>query len=548
MKKKEILRSFFIKLCLVFSAVILFALSFPNIIFDNGFPFFAWIAYVPVFYLIYKVKLFESLFWGAVYGYFAFWLFNYWLSAFHPLAGIITFSVYMVFNAALFFFLRLAVVFFSKNYFFLWWLIWLAYEYLRTLGFLGYTFGITGYSQWQMLPLIQIAELFGVWGVSAIVIFPSAWLAAALIRREQREKNSGKNSFKKLFIHHKSLFISIIIWFAAFTGTLVYGFISPIDYSDAKKANIALVQHNSDPWKNGIFEYRNDLNTLRRLSNAALKGELKPDLVVWPETAFVPRIYWHETYRDDQASWVLVKDLLDYLKSHDTPFIIGNNDARREPAINPNADQKYRVDYNAAILFDKGIITDTYRKIHLVPFTEHFPYKEQFPRIYNYLKNENIQFWEKGSEYTVFSLPDFTFSTPICFEDTFGYISRKFVQNGADLIVNLTNDSWSNSLPAQNQHLTTAVFRAVENRRSVVRSAVSGQTCGIDPNGKILGMAIPFKEAFLTVAIPLVKSYTTLYTNWGDFLAIIFTLSAGLVLILGNILFIIKIIMGRKKK
>ena len=60
------------------------------------------------------------------------------------------------------------------------WVIWLAYEYLRTKGYLGYSYGITGYSQWRMIPLIQIANLFGVWGVSALVVFPSAWLAAVL--------------------------------------------------------------------------------------------------------------------------------------------------------------------------------------------------------------------------------------------------------------------------------------------------------------------------------------------------------------------------------
>ena len=555
MKIRIIIKPLLIKFGLVFLAVILFALSFPNIIFVNGLSFLAFIAYVPVFYLIYKVKLGESLFWGALYGYFAFWLFNYWLSAFHPLAGIITFSVYMVYNAVLFFFLRLALILYPKFFFIVWWLVWLAYEYLRSIGFLGYTFGITGYSQWQMIPIIQIAEIFGVWGVSALVIFPSSWFAALLKKLdEQRQINKEqagrieKKQFRKIILHQKPLFISIIIWFAALTTALVYGFIAPKDYTDSKKANIALIQHNSNPWKSGIIEYRKDLNSLKRLSDAAVSGEIKPDLVVWPETAFVPRIYWHETYRDDQASWILVKELLDYLKKQDIPFIIGNDDARMDPARDPNEDQKHRVDYNAAMFYEKGKNNGVYRKIHLVPFTEYFPYKKQFPGIYRFLENEKIQFWEKGAEYTVFSTAGFTFSTPICFEDTFGYISRKFVQKGADLIVNLTNDSWSNSLPAQNQHLSTSVFRAVENRRSVVRSAVSGQTCGIDPNGRIINMAIPFTETHLTVAIPIVKGYTTIYNCWGDFIAVIFTITAIAVLILGSVKFILKIIIGRRKR
>jgi apolipoprotein N-acyltransferase len=314
---------------------------------------------------------------------------------------------------------------------------------------------------------------------------------------------------------------------------LCYGLITPADYSSEPKANIALVQHNTDPWRGGISAYRKNFVTLRRLSDEALAAETKPDLVVWSETAFVPRIYWHETYRDDQESWRLVKELLDYLAVQDVPFVIGNDDARMNPAINPNAQERHRVDYNAAMLFENGKNTGLYRKLHLVPFTEHFPYKKQFPFIYNALVKADTHFWEKGSEATVFSAAGFTFSTPICFEDTFGYLSRRFVQNGADLIVNLSNDAWSGSLPAQNQHLAMAVFRAVENRRSMVRATASGQTCGIYPNGRIIAMAPPFTEARLTVAIPVVKGHTV-YTRRGDYLAAGFVIAAAALLIFGG--------------
>jgi apolipoprotein N-acyltransferase len=139
----------------------------------------------------------------------------------------------------------------------------------------------------------------------------------------------------------------------------------------------------------------------------------------------------------------------------------------------------------------------------------------------------------------VFKGPSFTFSTPICFEDTFGDLSRTFVKGGADVLVNLSNDAWSKSLPCQNQHLSMAVFRAVENRRSMVRSTASGQTCGIDPSGRIISMAPPFAEAWLTVAIPVVKEHTV-YTRYGDFLALGFTAAAALLLLLGSVLGIIR--------
>jgi apolipoprotein N-acyltransferase len=118
-------------------------------------------------------------------------------------------------------------------------------------------------------------------------------------------------------------------------------------------------------------------------------------------------------------------------------------------------------------LYEGERLVDTYRKISLVPFTEHFPFESELPLLYQWLKAADTHFWEKGSEYTVFESKGVRFSTPICYEDTFGYISRNFVRAGADVIVNLTNDSWSNSVPAMLQHMAMAVFRAVENRRPV---------------------------------------------------------------------------------
>jgi apolipoprotein N-acyltransferase len=534
-------RSFFINIGLTILAVLLFAGSFPNLLIEHGIPFLAWVAYVPIFILLRRVNLAASVFWGALYGYAAYGLFNYWLSAFHPLAGLIVNSIYLAFNAALFFFLRFAITLFPRRFYLVQWLIWLAYEYLRTKGFLGYSYGISGYSQWRILPLIQIAGLCGVWGVSALVVFPSAWLGAAL------GMGSGGKSFfaslclcvRKIEQFFKAEKISLIAWACALAAALCYGFTVPSNYDSAPLAHIALIQHNTDPWKGGIDQYRRNFVTLKDLSDKALASYPKPDMVVWSETAFVPRIYWHEVYRDDQPSWLLVKDLLKYLEAQDVPFLIGNDDARKDPAKNPRTWENFRIDYNAVLLFQNGKSTAVYRKLHLVPFTEHFPYEKQLAPLYRALVKADTHFWEKGTEETVFSGPGFSFSTPICFEDTFGYLSRRFVQNGAELIVNLSNDAWSHSLPAQNQHLSMAVFRAVENCRSMVRSTASGQTCGITPNGKIIAMAPPFTEAWLTVAIPVVKG-DTVYTLWGDYLAVGFTAAAALLLFGGAFYIIIK--------
>jgi apolipoprotein N-acyltransferase len=537
------LRSLFINLGLVLLGDLLFAGAFPNLLIEKGFPLFAWFAYIPVFILIRRVSLGASVFWGALYGYTAYGLFNYWLSVFHPLAGLIVGLIYLVYLGVLFFFLKLADILFPRRAWLVQWVLWMAYEYLRTKGFLGYPYGITGYSQWTAIPLIQIADIFGVWGVSALAVFPSAWLAGAYRAAFREGFPAGAcgagvlaacaGAVRDFFLREK---IATILWTAAFGATLVYGFVSPVDYTGAPSARIALIQHNTDPWRGGMEEYRKNYEVLRRLSDEALRESPGPDLVVWSETAFVPRIYWHTTYRDDPPSWYLVKELLDYLRLQDVPFLIGNDDARKEPAKNPRDD--YRVDYNAAMLFEKGDLSGLYRKLRLVPFTEHFPYEKQLPWIYQALKNADTHFWEKGTEATVFSLPGFKFSTPICFEDSFGYLSREFVRNGAEIIVNISNDAWSKSLPAQNQHLTMAVFRAVENRRSMARSTASGQTCGVDPNGRVLAMASPFSESWITVELPVMKA-RTIYTGYGDYLARFFVIAAFVLLITGLLIRII---------
>jgi apolipoprotein N-acyltransferase len=593
--ESEFIRSFFINLGLTAFSVLLFAGSFPNLLFERGLPFLAWIAYAPIFILLHRVSLGASVFWGCLHGYASYTLFNYWLAAFHPLAGLIVGCMFFVYNAVLFFFLRLALILFPKRAFLVQWVLWMAYEYLRTKGFLGYSYGVTGYSQWRVIPLIQIANIFGVWGVSALVVFPSIWLAPAaqffreFSRKDAKDakdakgrgeagsreqgagsKEEGRDKKESRDAHQKQpllspfaffaplrplrevfsgksapkapasgLLISFFVWLAALIASLIYGFVQPTDFSVEKQVRIALIQHNTDPWKGGIEEYKDNLVVLKRLSNEALATEPRPDMVVWSETAFVPRIYWHETYRDDHSSWLLVRELMEYLSAQEVPFLIGNDDARKDPAKNPNAKEGHRVDYNAAILFEKGRETGIYRKLHLVPFTEYFPYQKQFPSIHRALLNADTHFWEKGTEAKVFDGPGFTFSTPICFEDTFGYLSRKFAQNGAQIIINMSNDAWSRSLPAQNQHLSMAVFRAVENRRSLVRATSSGQTCGITPNGRVLAMAKPFTEAALVVAIPVVKG-DTVYIRWGDFLAVGFTVAAVFLLLFGTIAHIIR--------
>lgn len=227
-----------------------------------------------------------------------------------------------------------------------------------------------------------------------------------------------------------------------------------------------------------------------------------------------------------------MQELLQYLDRAPVPFVIGNDHG-------VDGVGNRILDYNAVLLFKPGENTlpptpDIYGKMKLVPFTEYFPFDKQFPQLYQMLLNGDTHMWEPGVEPVVFEVDGLRFSTPICFEDTFGFVGRRFVNAGAQAFVNLSNDAWSKSLACQYQHLSMAVFRSVENRVPTVRSTTTGQTCIIDPNGRILAMAEPFVETYLVGSIPVLdKTEKTVYTRLGDYVGVIFAMAAILLLLAG---------------
>jgi apolipoprotein N-acyltransferase len=509
-------------------AVLFFVLAQPNFILPRGLPILAYIAFVPLFLLVRRISFRSSFLWGGLYGLFSYCLFASWLASFHPLALYLIAILYFFWFLLVFPALKLADLFFPRYGFIVQWMIWVGFEYLKTLGFTGYSYGIIGYSQWSLPVLIQSASVFGVWGVSALVVFPSAWIAGALKQGLHGKVCDWASGFSRFARSHV---ISIAVWACAFIATIIFALVAPVDYRDDKAITLALIQPNTDPWKGGINTYRHNYNTLVRLTEKALSARPDIDLVVWPETAFIPRIDWHYRYREDHATFELVSDLLAWIDRLPVPILTGNDDAIMGKADDGTID---RVDYNAALLFTpkKNVIPpepERYRKMHLVPFTEHFPYQRQLPFVYDLLVKHDTHFWAEGSDPAVFSVAGLSFSTPICFEDTFGYISRRFVNSGARAMVNITNDAWAQSLPCQYQHLSMAVFRAVENRVPVVRATASGQTCIIDPSGNITAMATPFTETWLAGSIPVLDGLErTPYRFWGDLWGILFVaLSAG---------------------
>jgi apolipoprotein N-acyltransferase len=502
-RDRPYMRNVAVNLGLVAVGAIVFSLSFPSFLFKWGFFPLAYVAVVPVIVLVHRLNWPEVFGYGFIYGLTTYALHNYWLSGFHPLALLVVPIIYATYFLVLFPLLKLADVLMPKYGYLLQAALWLAYEFFRIQFFLGYAYGILGYTQYLILPLVRVSSLTGIWGVSLLVVFPGVYLGAAL--------RDGWHNLKEFVSQHRT---AIVAWAGVFVLAIGYGVVSKVDYSDAPTWRVGLIQQNSDPWVGGPAAYRRSLDISLRLSEEALEQD--PDVIVWSETSVVPPIDFHTRYRNNRDSFGIVDDLTDFLETQEVPYVIGNASARLLRTADGTLN---RVDYNSVIVYDEGEFSEPYRKTHLVPFTEHFPYERQFPWLYRMLLEYGSNHWGKGTEYTVFEIDGIRFSTPICFEDTFGYLTREFALRGAEIFVNLTNDLWSKSVAASMQHMQMAVFRATETKRTMVRSTNGGMTTIIDPNGKILHMLPAFEEAYLVEEAPVYADSETLYLHWGDWFA-----------------------------
>ncbi len=501
-------------------------LSFPSAATLQGVGFLGWISLVPLIYTLWRSSYWNVLFYGVTYGVLATLLSNYWLGTFSLvslLAVVVIFlgfyTLFMVPFGGVVLALRRSSpgmrVFVTAA-------AWTLFELFRSTGFLGYPWVLVAHSQYRNLPLIQVSEVFGVWGVSFLVVLVGALLAELVepltFRLSRRSLASSRRRMSPLVgatitsnLKNTALVVAVFLLASHLYGGVVLLFDNRYPPAD-EVARVALIQQNSDPRKH---EYERTLESLKDLTNRALEQD--PDIVVWSETAFVPNIRrWGEEDPDRYRLARLVREFRAYQESLDTWLVTGNDDYRR--VLDEDGREIDRLNYNAAVLFsDQGGRMQTYHKIKLVPFTEHFPYQRQLPFIYEMLEDFDVHFWEPGDERTVFQHPKFSFSTPICFEDVFPNEVRQFVLAGTEVILNITNDYWSLTRVQAKQHFVGSLFRAVENRRPLLRATASGVTSHVDPYGRIVATRPQYSEEYLVTDVPVShERRLTPYTRLGD--------------------------------
>ncbi len=512
-------------LVLLASAFVL-AAAFPGFLTDDGIGWLSLIALIPVFAVIRNTSWRCVWFYGFIFGLVYYFFFNYWLKTFHALAIVI--APVIKGGEMIFLFLALKAVdtAFPKRGYILKGAVWAAYAYLAENWFAGYPYGNIVYALYPYRVLYQIADITGIWGVIYLMVFPQAYLSEWLLDYVHKEPLEVKKRVR-------SNLIPLIIYIVLVIATIVYGCFQLSYWTDRESdetLRVATVQHNHDSWKGGYRTYLHNFNNLKRYTTESLSED--PDLIVWSETAFVPSVAWHTKYSAEGTVWEEIHDLtinfVEYAKSIGVPLLTGNPKSVIKDDTQPPYDSdgnKNSEEYNTVILFKDGEIAGEYIKQHLVPFTEHFPYEKQLPWLYKLLKSMDYNWWIPGTESTVFDLDGIRFSTPICYEDAFGYLNAEFVEAGAELIINMTNDNWSKTVSAEWQHAEIAAFRCVETRKSMVRGTNSGITCMIVPTGEIQDPMEPFTMGYHIYDVPVYSSESysnTFYVDHIDLFAKIF--------------------------
>lgn len=374
--------------------------------------------------------------------------------------------------------------------------IWVSLEWLRSHAVeLSLPWALLGHSQYANLPLIQIASLTGVYGVSFLIVLVNAVLADGAVAWLRRSSSPPR---------YRRVAVSAGLALLALVGSLLYGFAVLARPATAETLRVTVVQGNIPQalrWS-AAFRQRH-LDAHLRLTRAAARQDA-PALIVWPETA-VPAVLPQEPR--------LLGTFSSLAREANAHLVVGS---AARPKLGPREIRR-TYSFNGAFLLSPTGIAGQYHKIRLFPFGEYLPYAG-FPwpsRIATQAGH-----FLPGQEHTTFSLNGARFAVLICWETIFPDLVRQFALRGAELVLNITNEAWFGETAAPYQFLAMNVFRAVENRIAIVRSANTGISAFIDPHGRVAGKVTDgskdiFVEGYLTRDVPISRD-RTLYTRYGD--------------------------------
>ncbi|HSE21601.1 MAG TPA: apolipoprotein N-acyltransferase [Pyrinomonadaceae bacterium] len=377
--------------------------------------------------------------------------------------------------------------------------IWSSTEWLR-LETTGQLWNALGYSQAGLLNnyLIQPASWGGVYAVGFLILCVNAAIALIVVSRTK-----------------KTLLTSVVLLAVVAASVVVSNRAKPVTpLSDAPSLYVVAVQPNVPMNPIKTAEETNDLLerhiTLSKRGLAAFPNDGVPRLVIWPESPM------NFTYASDKEFQTLTAN---FTTSNHTSLILNS----LEPAPNDGG-------FNSALLInEEGRLISQYDKIRLLPFGEYVPLPQWLPGAS--LIRGLVGDFTPGTHYTVMPVGSVRAGVFICIESAYPSIARRLSHDGAGLLINISNDGYLGPTAVMKQHLSNAVFRAVENRREILRVTNSGITADITTDGLVQQPTEAFQPDVRTWKINATTARTSFYTHYGD-VFVVACLALSLVVVL----------------
>ena len=377
--------------------------------------------------------------------------------------------------------------------------LWVALDFLRAHLFTGFPWLDLAYTQYSLPLPIQVADLAGHHGVTFLIILVNALLATLLAGKKQADTAPSPSLRRPPRPCPPSLLAGACLLTAlaaAYSGWRLHGVTASLD--SAEKIRVAVAQGNFPQNQKWLPEFQQEtVDTYLRLSEEAIAGQ-KAQLVIWPETALPFYPYEHPLFPRLHGELTRPRQLA---------LLTGTPHRER---THPDGPVRY---FNSAFLIEPdGMVSGRYDKQHLVPFGEYIPFR----RLLHFASPlvETMGDFTPGRSSQPLSCQNGRIGVLICFESIFPEISRQQVRNGANLLVNITNDAWFGRSRAPWQHLSMAPLRAVENRRSLVRAANTGISAFIDPSGRVREASPLFAHYAGSASVALLNEQTV-YSRWG---------------------------------
>jgi len=379
---------------------------------------------------------------------------------------------------------------------------WVTLEFIRSYALTGFPWASLGYSQFRFLGLIQIADITGIYGISFIIVAINGAITDLFILRKREERMP---LLSRVWFYSGLTGLSLVLVF-----TFAYGQFRLNQDRPGKVVRAAIIQGNIEQDMKWQPEYQRAVfETYKSLTLQAIS--YSPSIIIWPETA-LPFYFGYEK--------ALTDELIAFQKGLGTYLLTGGVVVRRPPSEGVTAELT-----NSAILLDRGgNVPYIYDKIHLVPFGEYVPLK----KVLFFLDKlvAGIGEYTPGDKLIKAYTDAGRFGTFICYEIIFPGLVRKFYSQEGDFIVNITNDAWFGKTAGPYQHFGIAVFRAIENRKPLLRAANTGVSGYIDSNGRII-RATPIFERRFEIVDMKTDTTRTVYSRYGDifsYLCIVATL------------------------